>query len=200
MKKRIIDRRSFLKACGVLSATVALAACGSTSNVTSDTQSSSESVETVSESKTLTFAAAAETTQLSPLYMGSFNYQTTRLVYESLVKYEDGEVKPCLAESWEFNDDGTVLTFHLRQGVTSLSSVSDAQEFFDAIVSVTQTDDPDEVQEIYSYLINYDLDNAIDIPLTYSKDMIVYNSEKISGYTFNGAPCFFDPTQLKPAE
>lgn len=82
----------------------------------------------------------------------------------------------------------------------SLSNVSDAQEFFDAITSVTQTDDPDEVQEIYSYLINYDLDNAIDIPLTYSKDMIVYNSEKISGYTFTGAPCFFNIAELQPAQ
>ena len=82
----------------------------------------------------------------------------------------------------------------------SLSKVDDAQEFFDKITSVTMTDDSTEVQELYNYLINYDLDNAIDIPLTYSKDLVVFNSEKISGYTFNGAPCFFDPAQLKPAE
>lgn len=81
----------------------------------------------------------------------------------------------------------------------SLSKVDDAQEFFDQITAVTQTDAPDEVQEIYNYLINYDLDNAIDIPLTYSKDMIVYNSEKISGYTFNGAPCFFNAASIEPA-
>lgn len=82
----------------------------------------------------------------------------------------------------------------------SLSKVEDAQEFFDRITAVTQTDDPDEVQEIYNYLINYDLDNAIDIPLTYAKDMIVYNSEKISGYTFNGAPCFFNAASIKPTK
>lgn len=523
-----------------------LSACSSSTNTQSQSISTSDEGTNSAESRTLTFAAAAETTQLSPLYMGSFNYQTTLLIYETLVKYEDGEVKPCLAESWDFNDDGTILTFHLRQGVTfhdgetfnaeavkinidfmhtspsyatlkaitdlesvdivdeytisityshpyyaylydfcwpdvcsiqspkqivegdfqtingyagtgpyiyaeyvageytrfernenywgetpyfdeiideyipdstsrlqalrtgeidmifgsallsyddyqqaiaisnvegivadidtrarditlnasseklsdinvrqaiayaidknavsegltygyeavanmpftentpytaitlntdytfnqdkanallddagwvmgtngirekdgaplsitltldssadalnssiatllksqlsevgievqiisqeqmewymgymagefdmtfwtaqyeyasphcfftpmstmtpqttSLSNVSDAQEFFDAITSVTQTDDPDEVQEIYSYLINYDLDNAIDIPLTYSKDMIVYNSEKISGYTFTGAPCFFNIAELQPAQ
>lgn len=82
----------------------------------------------------------------------------------------------------------------------SLSKVSDAQEFFDSITAVTQTDNPDEVQKIYNYLINYDLDNAIDIPLTYSKDMIVFNSDKISGYTFDGAPCFFNPQNVKSAE
>lgn len=82
----------------------------------------------------------------------------------------------------------------------SLSKVSDAQEFFDNITAVTQTDNPDEVQKIYNYLINYDLDNAIDIPLTYSKDMIVFNSNKIAGYTFDGAPCFFNPLNIKPTE
>lgn len=82
----------------------------------------------------------------------------------------------------------------------SLSKVSDAQEFFDSITAVTQTDNPDEVQKIYNYLINYDLDNAIDIPLTYSKDMIVFNSDKISGYIFDGAPCFFNPQNVKSAE
>jgi peptide/nickel transport system substrate-binding protein/nickel transport system substrate-binding protein len=41
---------------------------------------------------------------------------------------------------------------------------------------------------------------GIDIPLTYSKDMIVYNSEKISGYTFKGEPCFLDIKELQPAK
>lgn len=82
----------------------------------------------------------------------------------------------------------------------SLSKVSDAQEFFDNITAVTQTDNPDEVQKIYNYLINYDLDNSIDIPLTYSKDMIVFNSNKIADYTFDGAPCFFNPLNIKPTE
>ena len=42
----------------------------------------------------------------------------TKLCYEGLVNYEIGDIVPCLAESWEFSDDGTALTFHLKEGVT----------------------------------------------------------------------------------
>ena len=40
----------------------------------------------------------------------------------------------------------------------------------------------------------------LDIPLTYQKDMLVYNTDKIAGYTFTGTPCFFDILSLEPAE
>lgn len=78
----------------------------------------------------------------------------------------------------------------------ALEAMSDKEEFFAAIEEFTTTDDPDRLTEIFTYLINYDLDNVIDIPLTYSKDMIVYNSEKISRYEFKGIPCFLDVTQI----
>ena len=93
-----------------------MAGCGVTQTVpeTGDNVSNTDT----KQSKTLTFAAASETTMLSPLYMGSFNHQTSMLVYETLLKYEDGEVKGNLAENFSFNDDGTVLTLNLRQDVT----------------------------------------------------------------------------------
>jgi peptide/nickel transport system substrate-binding protein len=40
-------------------------------------------------------------------------------LYDTLVTYDiDGNIVPELAESWEINEDGTVYTFTLRQGVT----------------------------------------------------------------------------------
>jgi len=41
-------------------------------------------------------------------------------MFDSLVEYdlETYDLIPALAESWEISDDGTVYTFHLRQGVT----------------------------------------------------------------------------------
>ena len=80
----------------------------------------------------------------------------------------------------------------------SLSQVNGSQEFFDAISTVKQTADPTEVQNLYNYLINYDLGNVIDIPLTYYKDMILYNTNKIAGYEFSGVPTFFDVKGLQP--
>ena len=47
---------------------------------------------------------------------------------------------------------------------------------------------------------DYDVGNVLDIPLTYQKDMLVYNTDKIAGYTFTGTPCFFDILSLESAE
>ncbi|PYG90254.1 peptide/nickel transport system substrate-binding protein/nickel transport system substrate-binding protein [Ruminiclostridium sufflavum DSM 19573] len=82
----------------------------------------------------------------------------------------------------------------------SLKGMKDSKEFLDKIKETTQTDNKDKLTELFTYLYNYDLGNVIDIPLTYSKDMIVYNSSKIGGYSFKGTPCFFDVSDLKQAE
>lgn len=71
-----------------------------------------------SEKKVLTYAIGAETTDLSTLYMNNSLCCTSKLVYENLVDFDNGEIVPGLAESWEYNDDQTELTFHLRQGIT----------------------------------------------------------------------------------
>ena len=76
--------------------------------------------------------------------------------------------------------------------------LSDSQEFLDAIVETTVTDDEERLTELFTYLYNYDIGNVIDIPLNYYKDVIVYNSEKIAGYEFDSAPCFFDVARLTP--
>lgn len=39
-------------------------------------------------------------------------------IYETLTFYDDGEVKPRLATSWEKSEDGATWTMHLREGVT----------------------------------------------------------------------------------
>ena len=92
-----------------------LAGCGGTPS-NSDTADETSGTET--SEKVLNIATIGETTTLSPLYMIADNRPTQKLLYEGLVKYVDGEIKPVLAEDWELSEDGTQLTFYLRQGVT----------------------------------------------------------------------------------
>ena len=68
--------------------------------------------------RVLNIATVGETMTLSPLYMIADNRPTQKLLFEGLVKYVDGEIVPVLAENWELSEDGTQLTFYLRQGVT----------------------------------------------------------------------------------
>ncbi len=70
------------------------------------------------ETKTLTTAVGAELNTLYPLNMDPQNNIGTKLCYEGLVNYDNGEIVPCLAESWEYANDGKDLTFHLKEGVT----------------------------------------------------------------------------------
>ena len=94
-----------------------LTACSSpTPSESESTPPSSTGADT--EEKVLTFAIGAETTSLSTLYMNNSLCCTSKLVYENLVDFDNGEIVPGLAESWEYNDDQTELTFYLRQGVT----------------------------------------------------------------------------------
>ena len=48
----------------------------------------------------------------------SYDFYITDLVFQGLLQLNpDYELEGVLAESWEVNEDGTVFTFHLREGV-----------------------------------------------------------------------------------
>ncbi|RZI82544.1 MAG: peptide ABC transporter substrate-binding protein, partial [Microbacterium sp.] len=48
-----------------------------------------------------------------------YDINTISLPYASLTRLDaDGAVEPSLAESWEYSDDGTAITFTLREGLT----------------------------------------------------------------------------------
>lgn len=112
-----------LVACGGTTAPATTADTDSGTSSSTDSDSSSSSAEyhsadpttfveaTIGDIDTLDPALAYDTASATVI----FN------VYETLVFY-DGESTdkfvPQLAESWELSDDGTVYTFHIRQGVT----------------------------------------------------------------------------------
>ncbi len=68
----------------------------------------------------LIMARAADTTGLDPHTQTAFaSFRLLELIYEPLVTLDaELNIVPALAESWEFSDDATTLTMHLRQGVT----------------------------------------------------------------------------------
>lgn len=81
----------------------------------------------------------------------------------------------------------------------SLAGLEDISQFTTYVEEFQKTDDEARVKEIFDYLLNFDNDNVIDVPLLYAKDMMVYNTDKIADYTFTSTPMFFDIRQIKPA-
>ncbi len=82
----------------------------------------------------------------------------------------------------------------------SLAGLPDADQFTAYIEEFQTTDEEARVQEIFSYLLNYDNDRVLDVPLLYVKDMIVFATDKIADYTFTSTPMFFDIRQIKPVK
>ncbi len=73
------------------------------------------------------------------------------LIYDSLTELDaDLNVQPGLASEWEFNDDGTELTFHLREGVTfhdgdpmtSADVVASLERILDEATGAVREDQP----------------------------------------------------------
>lgn len=104
MKKKLLSLIS-----AVLCLCMVLSACGGPANNDPSSSISESQGGDNTQDKTLTIATMTETTTLSPLYMGVYNYSMCTMLYETLLKYEDGEVKGNLAESYSFNEDGTVI-------------------------------------------------------------------------------------------
>ena len=75
------------------------------------------------------------TTMLEPQQTESGTIDTTFLNYEGLTRFdEELNVVPAAAESWQFNHDGTQITFRLRENLTySDGSPLTAKRFRDAM-------------------------------------------------------------------
>ncbi|MFE9242873.1 ABC transporter substrate-binding protein [Nocardiopsis sp. NPDC006938] len=73
------------------------------------------------DSQPFVFASAGDITALDPfLASDGETFRYSRQVFETLLEHESGgsEIVGGLAETWDQSEDGTVWTFHLRDGVT----------------------------------------------------------------------------------
>ena len=82
----------------------------------------------------------------------------------------------------------------------SLKALKDFQRYANAVNMFSTSADPKIVQEAITTALNISNDNVIDFPISYAKDLVVYNSSKIASYTFSSVPQFFDVNNVKPVE
>lgn len=87
---------------------------------------------------------------------------------------------------------------YMAQGV-SLPLMKDSETFLSMISEFKTLDDNDRLVEIFQYLTEQDQEQIMDIPLTQQVETIIYNTEKIADYEFNGCYQFFNPQWIQPA-
>ena len=100
---------------------LSLAACGGSSKVpaATDAPAAATEAQAVTENAVYRTLYSGEVTTLNYLVTGTTNELAIAAnVVDCLVEYDSyGNVEPALAESWEQNDDATVWTFKIREGV-----------------------------------------------------------------------------------
>ncbi len=115
--------KRLLAALLALTMVLAMAACGSGSGSAETTAAGSstpaQAAEPVTEEAVYRTLYASEVTTLNYLITGQTNELTIAAnVVDCLVEYDSfGNVQPALATSWEQNEDATVWTFKIREGV-----------------------------------------------------------------------------------
>nr|WP_242861361.1 ABC transporter substrate-binding protein [Cellulosilyticum ruminicola] len=105
-------RRNWLKKIAVMTLCMAsIVGCGNTNTTNDKVQTATKSKET-----TIGVTSFADTLEPTEQY---FSWVVSRYgVGETLVRFDqEGEMVPCLAESWENSGEGKVWTFKIREGV-----------------------------------------------------------------------------------
>lgn len=112
--KKVIKKLVCVSMASVL-AMALLSSCGGNDNT--NNSEDSEQVDEINDKEiAIGVTSFADTLEPTEQY---FSWVITRYgVGETLVRFdENGDIKPCLAESWEHSDDGLSWTFKIREGV-----------------------------------------------------------------------------------
>ena len=120
-----ISRRNFLKAMGISTTALALAACGGSSSSTAagTAGSSAASAAATGEPKAggtlrLCYGNPIATPGYTPRATGNALLFYLNLAYENLLTYDnDGNMVPKLATEWDVNNDENSITWTLRENV-----------------------------------------------------------------------------------
>lgn len=99
---------------GIMAMGSVFGGCGNKESVPEEKAARQESVKEENDEQ-LVVATAKDIGDLSP--HGYCPMYAQDFVYEGLTAFENGEVKPCLAENWDISEDGKEYTFYLRKDV-----------------------------------------------------------------------------------
>ena len=111
-QKRLLPRFMALALCAVM--VLAMAACSGSETPAADGEGGGDSAA----KDTLVVVASGDPANMDPNDSDSqTHYQFTRQIYETLFVYDENyEIQPWLCESYEYEDDETII-LHIRQGV-----------------------------------------------------------------------------------
>ncbi|GIQ67897.1 MULTISPECIES: nickel ABC transporter substrate-binding protein [Bacillales] len=99
--------------------------------------------------------------------------------------------------AWDPHTSMTNMKPDYRHGypaAQALALVENGNEIIDALNVST---DEEQIQEIYDLVLNEINDQAILIPLSYTKELALYNSQRIAHYSFNGQPADIDVAAIQ---
>ena len=180
-----------------------LAACGGTSSSTSSPAASGSSMPAPVMGGTLTGVIPPSITDVDPVTIyDQGGIVLVQQVCEYLIALDNNNgLKPSLAESWEGNEDASVWTFKLRQGVTfndgspmeaadvvaSMERVVDPKSGSGALAALQGILSPGGTKAVDTYTVEFSLDkpfadfpylvcqssyNTVILPRTYNGDFV----------------------------
>ncbi|MET0734424.1 MAG: ABC transporter substrate-binding protein [Microbacterium sp.] len=154
------NTRRLTIAAAVVAASMMMTACatGGSGSATPDADVETE----------ITVALALPTSWDPVTSRTGYDINTISLPYASLTRLnEDGEVEPSLAESWEYSEDGTAITFTLRDGLTfSDGEPLDAEAvkaFFERGKSQADSHLKDQLADLESVTADSDLEVTLHL-------------------------------------
>lgn len=200
MKREMLKRTVALVSCMVFLGTCFLGCGGSTESSSSSSEAKSMEFRQVysEEIKTLNYLKTSETNEFGALAN----------MVDTLVEYDKyGVVKPCLATEWSSNEDNTVWTFKLRDGVKWVTKDSkeyadvEAQDFVDGLKYVLDSKNGSETADIAAGVIkngekfyNGEITDFNEVGVkAIDKNTVEYTLEKPSPYFLSMLTyvCFF---------